>query len=170
MNLASIQAVIESAKARGTDSLAKFIRARLPEATDAEVFEATDTAIEIIETVPVLMATVAKEARERNLTMVVQPVLDHAERYFLAPMDLLPEMTMGLAGLLDDAYLVLKVLEHLQSGPRPLTDWDLEYPIQFIRRIVGPRIARQLDAVAIVAVHEISENVNQVWQLMAHEA
>lgn len=170
MNLAEIQAVIESAKARGTASLVKFIRESLPEATDAEVFEATDTAVEIIETVPVLLATVAQEAGDRDLGVVVQPVLDHAERYFLAPMDILPEMTMGLAGLLDDAYLVLKVLENLQSGPEPLTDWDLEYPIKFIRRLVGEKIGRQLDAVAMAALHEISENVNQVWNLMAHEA
>ncbi len=170
MNLAAIQAVIESAKARGTDSLSKFIRESLPEATDAEVFEATDTAVEIIETVPILMATVAQEAGDRDLTVVVQPVLDHAERYFLAPMDILPEMTMGLAGLLDDAYLVLKVLQNLQSGPEPLTDWDLDYPIRFIRRLVGEKVGRQLDAVAMAALHEISENVNQVWQLMSHRA
>lgn len=170
MNLAAIQAVIESAKARGTESLTKLIRTSLPEATEAEVYEATDTAVEIIETVPVLMATVAQEARDRNLSVVVQPVLDHAERYFLAPMDILPEMTMGLAGLLDDAYLVLKVLQHLQSGPQPLMDWDLEYPIQFIRRLVGDRVGRQLDAVALASLHQIGESVNQVWQLMAHEA
>jgi uncharacterized membrane protein YkvA (DUF1232 family) len=170
VNIASIQAVIDSAKARGNAPLLKFIRENLPEATEAEVQEAADTAVEIIETVPVLLAGAAQEAENRNLTVVVQPVLDHAERYFLAPMDLLPEMTMGLAGLLDDAYLVLKVLENLQRGPQPLLDWDLEYPLTFIRRLVGSRIGRQLDAVAMAAMHEISENVNRVWQLMAHEA
>jgi len=170
LNLASIQAVIESAKARGDEPLRKFVREGLPSATDAEVDEAVETAVEIIETVPILLASAAQEADERNMTVVVQPVLDHAERYFLAPMDLLPEMTMGLAGLLDDAYLVLKVLENLQKGPQPLLDWDLEYPLEFIRRLVGPKISRQLDAVAMAAMHEISESVNRVWQLMAHEA
>ena len=170
MNLASIQAVIASAKARGEESLVKLIRESIPEATEEEVREATITAVEIIDTIPVLMASAAHEADERNLTVVVQPVLDHAERYFLAPMDLMPEMTMGLAGLLDDAYLVLKVLENLQKGPQPLLDWDLEYPIRFIRRLVGHKVGRQLDAVAMTAMHEISENVNQVWQLMSHRA
>ena len=170
MNLDAIQAVIDSAKARGEESLLKYIRERLPEATEAEVQEAAQAALEIIETVPALMASAAHEADERNITVAVQPVLDHAERYFLAPMDLLPEMTMGLAGLLDDAYLVLKVLDNLQHGPEPLLDWDFEYPIRFIRRLVGPKIGRQLDAVAQTAVHEISENVSQVWQLMTHRA
>jgi len=170
VNLASIQAVIASAKARGEESLVRLIRESIPEATEEEVREATETAIEIIDTIPVLMASAAQEADERNLTVVVQPVLDHAERYFLAPMDIMPEMTMGLAGLLDDAYLVLKVLENLQKGPQPLLDWDLEYPILFIRRLVGQKVGRQLDAVAMAAMHEISENVNQVWQLMAHRA
>lgn len=170
MNLPAIQAVIDSAKSRGEESLVKFIRERLPESSEAEVREAADAALEIIETIPVLMASAAHEADERNLTVAVQPVLDHAERYFLAPMDIMPEMTMGLAGLLDDAYLVLKVLENLQNGPEPLLDWDLEYPIRFIRRLVGHHVGKQLDAVAMTAVHEISENVNQVWQLMTHRA
>lgn len=170
MDLASIQAVIESAKARGREPLVKFIRENLPEATPDEVEEATDTAIEIIDTVPLLLAAAAQEAQLRDLTVVVKPVLDHAARYFLAPMDLMPEMTMGLAGLLDDAYLVLKVVENLQQGPEPLLDWDLEYPLAFIRRLVGHKIGRQLDAVAMAAMHEISESVNRVWQLMAHRA
>ncbi len=65
---------------------------------------------------------------------------------------------------------MLKVVENLQQGPEPLLDWDLEYPLAFIRRLVGHKIGRQLDAVAMAAMHEISESVNRVWQLMAHRA
>lgn len=56
MKLAEIQAVIESAKARGTEPLERFIRERLPEATDDEVQQAVEVSIEIIDTVPILMA------------------------------------------------------------------------------------------------------------------
>ena len=65
MNLAEIQAVIDSAKARGTEPLERFIRDRLPEATEDEVQEAVSVAVEIIETVPILMARASQAAEQR---------------------------------------------------------------------------------------------------------
>ena len=100
----------------------------------------------------------------------VQPLLDHAVHYFLRPVDLVPEMTMGLAGLLDDTYLVLKVLENLQKGPDPLLDWDLEHPMDFIATLVGPDLQRQLDSISVNALLEISDNVSRLWQNMARDA
>ncbi len=170
MNLAEVQAVVESAKARGTEQLERFIRERLPDASDQEIKDAADLAVEIIDTVPILLARAYQEARIRDLDMVVLPLLDHAARYFLHPMDLIPEMTQGLAGLLDDAYLVLKILETLEEGPSPLVDWDLAFPIAFVRRLVGERIGRRLDKLSAGALQEISENVDRLWAEMAAEA
>ena len=170
MNLSEIQAVIDSAMARGTEPLERFIRERLPEATDEEVEEAVVVAVEIIETVPLLMATASQVAAERGLAVVVEPVLEHATRYFLHPMDLIPEMTQGLAGLLDDSYLVLRILQNLQRGPRPLIDWNLDDPIRFIRRIVGREIGERLDHLAMTAMTEMSDSVSQLWQHMSVEA
>ncbi len=158
MSLESVIAVIESAKARGIEPLDRFIGERMPGATPAQVREASEVALEIIET------------SERNLAIVVQPLLDHAVHYFLRPVDLVPEMTMGLAGLLDDTYLVLKVLENLQKGPDPLLDWDLEHPMDFIATLVGPDLQRQLDSISVNALLEISDNVSRLWQNMARDA
>jgi hypothetical protein len=169
--VSDVQAVIESARIRGgLDALEKFIRKRLPEAEDHEVKEAAEVAVEIIESMPIFLARARQEAAERKLQSVVGPLLDHAEQYFLQPMDLIPEMTQGLAGLLDDSYLFIRVLQHLDMGPEPFLDWDLEYPEQFLRTLVGADISRRLDEIAVGAMAEVSHHLNELWARMSHPA
>ncbi|MGD2067265.1 MAG: DUF1232 domain-containing protein [Gemmatimonadota bacterium] len=170
MNLDEVRAVIDSAKARGSDPLERLIERRMPEATDEERAQASAVALEIIDSIPVFLARASQEARERNMAMLVQPLLDHAEEYFLRPIDLLPEMTHGLAGLLDDAYLVLRILQNLDRGATPFLDWDLEYPIAFIRRLLGEPLSRKLDAVSLGVMHEITEDLSELWRHMAYDA
>ena len=170
-SLSDIQAVIESAKARGgTEALERFIRKRLPEAEEAEVKEAAEVAVEIIDSIPIFLARARQEADQRRLGSVVGPLLDHAERYFLQPVDLIPEMTYGLAGLLDDAYLFLKVLENLDKGPERFLDWDLQYPLQFLRSLVGREIAQRLDVMVADAMQQVSTHLDELWSSMSHEA
>lgn len=171
VHLTDVQAVIESARARGgMDMLERFIRRRLPEAEEAEVKEAAEVATEIIESIPVFLARARQEAGQRGLQNVVGPLLDHAEHYFLQPVDLIPEMTQGLAGLLDDSYLFIRVLQHLDKGPEPFLDWDLEYPAQFLRTLVGPDISRRLDVIVVDAVQQVSQHLNELWARMSHPA
>jgi len=171
MQISDVQAVIESARARGgMDALEKFIRRRLPEAEDEEIREAAEVAVEIIESIPVFLARARQEADERNLRSVVGPLLNHAEQYFLQPMDLIPEMTQGLAGLLDDCYLFIRVLQHLDKGPEPFLDWDLEYPEQFLRSLIGKEISRQLDAIVLDAMNQVSHHLAELWSKMSHPA
>ena len=93
-SIPDILAIIESAKARGgLDSLELFIAKALPDSDKAEVTEAAEVALEVIESVPVFLARARQEADERGLTSVVYPLLRHAERYYVQPMDLIPEMT-----------------------------------------------------------------------------
>lgn len=169
--LTDIQAVIESAKSRGgMEALERYIQKRLPEAEEAEVREAAEVALEIIESVPIFLARARQEAAQRALRSVVGPLLDHAERYFLQPVDLIPEMTQGLAGLLDDSYLVLRVLENLDKGPEPFLDWDLQHPISFLRTLVGVDVYRKLDAIAADAMEQVSAHLNELWAKMSHQA
>lgn len=170
MSLVDIQAIIDSAKERGTEPLERLVRLRWPEATEAEVEDAVSVAVEIIESIPVFLARAHQEAEERHLEAVVNPVLDHATRYFLRPMDLMPEMSMGLAGLVDDAYLVLRVLQNLDRGPEPFLDWDLTHPSRFLRGLVGDEVARRLDGLSITAMQEVSDSLSRLFQRMAAEA
>jgi uncharacterized membrane protein YkvA (DUF1232 family) len=170
MSLQDIQAVIDSAKARGMGHLEGFIRRKAPNLPPDKVRETAEVAVEIIEAVPVFLARAAQEARSRRMVATVQPVLDHAERYFLRPVDLIPEMTQGLAGLLDDAYLVLRILENLDRGPQKFLDWDLDFPVAFLRSLVGEEIAQKLDAISVAALQEVSQQLALVWEQVAHEA
>ncbi len=163
MNLDEIQAVIDSAKARGTDQLTTYVRGRLPEASDTDVGDAATVLLEIIESVPLILAAAAKGAEEQNLTHVVQPVLDRAIRYFLHPVDLMPEMTLGLPGLLDDTYLVLRILQALEEGPKPLVDWDLDHPTSLIRSLLEEDVGRQLDAMSALAFEEVLGEAGRSW-------
>ena len=170
-SLSDIQAVIESAKSRGgTEALERFIRKRLSEAEEAEGKEGAERAVEIIHSIPIFLARARQEADERRLRSVVGPLLDHAERYFLQPVDLIPEMTYGLAGLLDDAYLLLKVLENLDKGPERFLDWDLHYPLQFLRSLVGKEISQRLDLIVADAMQQVSAHLDELWARMSHQA
>ena len=170
MSLQDVQAVIDSAKARGLNHLEGFIRNRAPDMPDPKIQETAEVALEIIESIPVFLARASQEARSRKMVKTVQPVLDHAERYFLRPVDLIPEMTMGLAGLLDDTYLVLRILQNLDRGPEPFLDWDLEFPLAFLRGLVGTEIGSQLDTLSVAAMEDMSQQLALVWEQVAHDA
>jgi hypothetical protein len=169
--LADIAAIIESAKARdGRVALERHIAKALPDANAKEVAEAADVATEIIDSIPVFLARARQEAHTRGLGSVAGPLLEQAEHYFLRPVDLMPEMTQGLAGLLDDAYLVIRTLESLDKGPEPFLDWDLAYPARFLRRLIGGAVAQRLDDIALQKMREVSERLHESWSRMAHEA
>ena len=163
MNLDEIQAVIDSAKARGPDRLAIYVRGRLPHVSEAEVLDTTKVLLEIIESVPLVLAAAAQEAEERSLGHVVQPVLDRATRYFLHPVDLMPEMTLGLPGLLDDTYLVFRILQVLEEGPEPLVEWNLDHPTTLIRKLLEDSVGQQLDTISSLAFEEVADDVRQLW-------
>jgi hypothetical protein len=79
-------------------------------------------------------------------------------------------MTQGLPGLLDDTYLVIRIIENLDKGPEQFLDWDLEYPIRFLQRLVGPGVSQRLDFVATQAMEEVSSHLQDLWTRMAHPA
>lgn len=170
-SISDILAVIQSAKARGgMEALERFVARALPEAEEAEVEEAAEVALEIIESIPIFLARARQAGHERGLSSVVTPLLDHAERYYLQPMDLIPEMTQGLPGLLDDSYLVIRIIENLDRGPEEYLDWDLVQPTRFLGRLMGPAVSQRLDKMADDAMKEVSTQLEELWAQMAHQA
>ena len=166
-----ILAIIESAKARdGREMLHNHVAKMLPEADELERDEVVELALEVIESVPVFLASARQEAEDRGLSSAVNPLLDCAEHYYLQPIDLIPEMTQGLAGLLDDSYLVIRILENLEKGPEAFLDWDLDYPARFLERLIGRSIAQRLDLIALQAMEDVSINLAELWQEMSHSA
>lgn len=163
MNLDDIKAVIESAKVRDDGKLEEFIRRMSPASTGEEVADTAKVAVEVVEMVPIVLACAAHAAEQRGLTSVVIPILDHAARYIVNPVDLIPEMTQGMAGLLDDTYLVFRILENLNRGSPPLMETDFGVPLRFLRRLVGPEISRKLDAASLFALQDVSTQVTRAW-------
>jgi uncharacterized membrane protein YkvA (DUF1232 family) len=164
MDIADVQAVIESARARGEEPLRRFIRRQMPDASSTQVDDAVELAVEIIESVPVILADAHREAARRRMVPVVAPLLERAVIYFTRPVDLIPEMTHGLAGLLDDTYLVLRILQNLDRGPGGLVEWDLEYPLHFLRGLLGQGMSRQLDDLSGLAMQGVSRELESLWQ------
>ncbi|MDE2783430.1 MAG: YkvA family protein [Gemmatimonadota bacterium] len=170
MNLRDVQAVIDSAKVRDDGKLEEFVRQMAPTATEQEVADAASVAVEVVETVPLLLARAAQAAEQRGLKVVVMPLLEHAARYFVNPIDLIPEVTQGLAGLLDDTYLALRILENLNRGADPLFDADFQEPLRFLKRLVGRDISRKLDAASIFALQDVSTQVSRAWTEMSRSS
>ena len=169
-SLKDIKAVIASAKSRGTGPLEKLVSRRFASASEADIRDATDLALEIIDSVPVFLARAYQEAYERGLTSVVEPILMHVESYFLQPIDMIPEMTLGLPGLLDDTYLFLRILKNLDRGSDPFLDWDLDHPLAFLRRLIGEEVARKLDDRSLDAMQEMSHDLYRFWERLAPKA
>ena len=161
--LEDIQAVIASAKERDDGKLEEFVRRVSPSSSDEEVAEAAAVAVEVVEMAPVVLACAAQAAEERQLEVVVLPVLEHAARYFVNPVDLIPEMTQGLAGLLDDTYLAFRILENFNYGSPPLMDVDFMEPLRFLRRLLGQAISDKLDEASLFALQDVSTQVNRAW-------
>jgi hypothetical protein len=79
-------------------------------------------------------------------------------------------MTQGLAGLLDDSYLVIRMLQNLEKGPHEFLDWDLDYPVRFLQRLIGAQVAQRLDRMALDAMEEVSSQVSDFWLRISHPA
>ena len=170
-SMPDILAVIESAKARnGMETLGIHVAKMLPEANKQERCEAVEVALEVIESVPVFLAGARQEVRDRGLSSAVNPLLDCAERYYLQPFDLMPEMIQGLPGLLDDSYLVIRILQNLDYGPEPFLEWDLDYPVRFLERLIGSAIVEKLDLIAFQAMEESSLDQEELWKKISHPA
>ena len=168
--LEDVHAVIESAKARDKDRLAEAIRTRVPGADEETIREMEASALATVESIPALLVLADEAAVRQGVTRVVRPLLAYAVRYFVEPIDMVPEMTRGVDGLLDDAYLSLKILEHLNSGPTPLFAWEFDAPLLFLRQLLGPDLSRRLDAQSITALTEVKEQVNEMWTALARPA
>ncbi|MCA9737454.1 MAG: hypothetical protein R3E98_10140 [Gemmatimonadota bacterium] len=168
--LDDVRAVIASAKARETGGFLALVRSRHPDVSDAGLQDLADRTLALIEEVPLLMERAVAGARGRDLESVVEPVVAHAARYFTAPIDAIPEMTQGLAGLIDDAYFVLRVLSLLEAGPGTVLGIDLSGRIAFLRDLLGPRLAEQLDRTTGQALEAVTESVSQVWNALARQA
>jgi uncharacterized membrane protein YkvA (DUF1232 family) len=145
----TIRAIITEQSSRDGSALflVNAVRSRMGSgASQAEVHDAVGFCRDIITSVPVLIDRVREAAEANGVAPLVEPVLAHAERYFLLPVDALPEALLGELGLLDDAYLALSVIRLVQSDEQPLIEIDLTPPLSFLEKLLGDDVLEQLQA------------------------
>jgi uncharacterized membrane protein YkvA (DUF1232 family) len=155
---AAIRAIIGRERARGAAVLAGAVRSRHGAgASAAEVDDAVGFRREIIDAVPLLLDTLREAAREQGIGPLVEPMLAQAETYFVSPLDAMPEALLGELGLLDDAYLALRVISLLQSGEQALIRVDLAAPLTFLEQLLGETVLATLKAEEDKAVQALVE-------------
>lgn len=137
---AQIRAIIAEHRARGQGAaaLGTALRNRMgSRATASEVDEAVAFCREILDAVPILIDRLREAARKQGVAALIEPMLAHAEAYFVNPVDVLPEALLGELGLLDDAYLALNAIRRVQVEPDPLIRIDLGPPMTFLEQVLG---------------------------------
>ena len=156
---AHLQETIGRAKHGNSEQLADFI-ARAGALEPAEVGAAVERAMAIIEGIPDLLDAVAEASYRRGIALLVQPLLDHAADYFVDPSDHAPETAYGVAGLLDDAYLALSLVNLVHETYEPLVAADVPSQLAFLRALLGPDLVADLDAETGRALVKLAQTVS----------
>ena len=177
MQVEQIQQQIEAAKAveRRTGTLYRAV-ADLAKQNGVNISalqagKVTDFVIAYIEQALAIMTIVEETAAKNGQLPGVQAILDAIEDFFLSPDDIIPDH-LGLAGLLDDAYLAHTLLATIsgdcesQSGKSLLPVGACESN-SFIRRLIGEPFVSMLDEHVSKTLEEIRETKNIMQMLVA---
>ncbi len=133
-----IREIIEAARkhSAGAIFLDTVVRSRLgADASEADAESAVAFCREILDAVPVLLDRVREAAEEHGVAYFIEPMLTHAENYFVNPTDHLSEILFGERGLLDDAYLALSIIQLVTTGSHPLIRIELDPPLRFLEQL-----------------------------------
>jgi len=111
-----------------------------------------------IEQVPYLLTVAWTSARNVGLETEIKHILEMVESYWVEDDDVIPD-SLGIIGLLDDAYCsllsmqTLSNLYRMQSGKHLFPD-DLTAANKIMRKIIGEPFATELDEIVNQAVKD----------------
>ncbi|MEM1184581.1 MAG: YkvA family protein [Planctomycetota bacterium] len=173
---ASVAEAIEHEKKTGT--LARLVltsfEKRYPGESGETHTERTEAVVGVIrayvEAMPEVVDAAVNAAEQAGVRDSIEPMFVTALAYVEEDLDFIPD-SLGLAGLVDDAYLVHNLMQEMSQRHRALTGKDLVPPAassesQRIRRLIGEPTATRLD-VAVVAFARranVKEVVEQVCE------
>ena len=109
-----------------------------------------------LEQVPYLLTVAWTSARNVGLETEIKSILEMVESYWIEDDDVIPD-SLGIFGLLDDAYCSLSSMQTLsdlyrmQSGKHLFPD-DLTAANKIMRKIIGEPFTTQLDDIVNKAV------------------
>jgi hypothetical protein len=111
-----------------------------------------------LEQVPYLLTVAWTSARNVGLETEIKSILEMVESYWIEDDDVIPD-SLGIFGLLDDAYCSLSSMQALsdlyrmQSGKYLFPD-DLTAANKIMRKIIGEPYTTELDTIVSKAVAE----------------
>ena len=155
---AHLQETIARARLAHAESLDAYV-ARATALDQDAVRARVDRVLAIVHGIPDLLDGVADAAMTRGIGLLVQPLLDHAADYFRDPTDHAPESAYGVAGLLDDAYLALSIVNLVHENFEPLVDSDVAGQVILLRELLEPELVAELDAELGRAVMKLARSV-----------
>lgn len=155
---AHLQETIARARVAHADSLEAYVT-RAAALEPDEIRARVDRVMAIVEGIPDLLDHVSEAAMTRGIGLIVQPLLDHAAAYFCNPTDHAPESAYGVAGLLDDAYLALSVVNLVHENFEPLVESDVAGQVATVRELLEAELVAELDAEVGRAVLKLARTV-----------
>lgn len=102
-----------------------------------------------VEHAPLLLDELTDISKYAGIYEDVKYIIEVAAEYFLSPLDVIPD-SLGLLGLIDDAYLTHRLMITLTSAfqskaDKPLVGSDYTRANLFVRRLIGEPQATMLD-------------------------
>jgi len=137
--------------------------------SEVELAQACSFIYNYMEQVPYMLTVAWTSAKNVGLETEMQSILDMVESYWIEDDDVIPD-SLGIVGLLDDAYCSLSSLQTLsdlyrmQSGKFLFPD-DLTAANKIMCKIIGEPYITQLDDIVAKAVHDA--HVKEAVKLMA---
>jgi len=147
MDITPIQKTIARIEAIDNGRFNAFISSRMGSAglDDSDFARITINLRDYILIIPELMQLMATWAERAGIRAEIKPILQAVESYIRRPDDEIDEQRNGLGGLLDDAYLVGRVLEVFAENGLPLpVDFDLASFNSLTALILGEDVVRRL--------------------------
>jgi len=123
---------------------------------------------EFVASAPTIVEATIAAAQDAGVVEEVRPIFETALSYTREEIDFIPDR-LGLAGLLDDAYLIYGLMQEISERHRIMTGKGLLPSTTFsemqqVKRLIGDPTATRLD-VAIVAFsrrQNVRETIEQI--------
>lgn len=133
-----------------TKALQAFAVSRGIQPSPQEITNTCKFIQEYIEHAPAMLDEIYSAARQTGIIDQIKSILEAAEGYFLAPIDVIPDH-LGLVGLMDDAYLTHCLIQALSNSYQDesgnsLLPLNMTQANLFIRNLIGEPHASILDA------------------------
>lgn len=155
------------------------VRAKLPAKTEAEAASIAGTAVSVVvqfvgEAPDVVEATL-KAADAAGIREQVAPIFETAIQYLDEEFDFIPD-SVGLAGMIDDAYLIYGLMQEISERHRAINGETLLPSMTFlvmqdIKRLIGDPTATRLE-MAIVAFarrQNVKDTIEQIARRIGGE-